>query len=70
MHLLLEDRRLSLSQLGPDFAILTDRVSLPPTNGEIELVVDGNVSRWAIRLDEGVHADSQRFRFKPLPSTI
>ncbi len=70
MHLLLDGQRLSLSQLGPDFAILTHRVSLPPTNGEIELIVDGNVSRWAIRLEEGVHADSQRFRFKPLSSTI
>lgn len=70
MHLLLADRRLPLSQLGPDFAILAEVVSLPPTGGEIELIVDGNVSRWAIRLDEGITNGSRRFRFRTVPSTI
>ena len=69
MHLLLGDRRMSLCQLGPDFAILAESIFLPPTDGQIELVVDGNVSRWGVRLNEGLSVENRRFRFQPLTPT-
>ena len=50
MTLYLEGRALPISHLGPDFLIVKTPIDHPPTDAEIELVIDGQERRWPVRL--------------------
>jgi hypothetical protein len=57
-YLIVGDRSFPLARLGPSSLGLAKPVDLPPTEGEIVLVIDGFEQRTRILLDDGV--ESQR----------
>ncbi len=54
MELRLNGQVLPIAQLGPDFLILTELFDHPPAEAEIMLAIDGQESRWAVRLVRGI----------------
>ncbi len=64
--LILGARKYPLAQLGPSFAILSQAESIEASTGEIELRVDDTVTRWAIKLDDGIQPSNRRFQFTPV----
>lgn len=60
MELRLNGSVLTISHLGPDYLILTEPVDHPPAQAEIVMSVDGNQSRWGVRLPAGLSAASRR----------
>jgi hypothetical protein len=54
MELRINGHILPISQLGPDFLILTASADHPPTDAEILLSIDGHEDRWMVRLDHGI----------------
>ena len=53
-----------LGQLGPDFALLRDPQTIDIPEGEIETIIDEQVSRWPIRITSPITSDSRRFTFE------
>ena len=55
MRLSIDGRVVQIAQLGPDFLILKNRASteLPPSEGWIEVSIDGKTRRWPVRLPAG-----------------
>lgn len=51
--LLVGDRLLSLSEIGPSHVTLREPIELPPTRGEIIMRVDGRERRWQVQLPDG-----------------
>jgi len=62
MELHLNGRILPIAQLGPDFLVLTNPVDHPPAEAEIAMSIDGQESRWPVRLTDGLSAARQRTR--------
>jgi hypothetical protein len=62
MHLSVNGHILSIGHLGPDYVILDNPIDHPPSDAEISLSVDGNESRWQVRLIEGLSASQARSR--------
>ncbi len=60
MELRLDGQVLPIAQLGPDFLILTEPFDHPPADAEIVLGIDGQESRWPIRLAEGISAGRRK----------
>ena len=56
---------LPISHLGPDFLILRTPVEHAPAEAEIFLSIDGNESRWMVRLINGIHPDRLRTAIAP-----
>jgi hypothetical protein len=67
MELRLNGSVLAISHLGPDFLILTQPVDHPPAQAEIVMSVDGNQSRWAVRLPAGLSIATRRANILPCP---
>jgi hypothetical protein len=53
---------LPVSHLGPDFLVLKDIVEHPPAEAEIVMCIDGDESRWCVRLVDGIVAGRQKTR--------
>lgn len=65
LHLHVSGRTINLGQLGPGFAILRDSSqSIDATEGEIETIVDGKVSRWPVHITSPITNESKRFTFE------
>lgn len=62
MHLEMEDARLAIAQLGPDFMILAETAECRSRHAEITLRVDSVEERWKVALPEGLAAVGQRTR--------
>jgi hypothetical protein len=62
MHLHVNGHTLDIRQLGPDFIILGEPVNHPPARAEITVSIDGRVSRWPVRLPDGLTADRPETR--------
>jgi hypothetical protein len=60
MHLILDGKPLSISQLGPDFLILETPVNHPPDTAILFFSIDGNERIRDVRLPEGISAGSRR----------
>jgi hypothetical protein len=58
--------RFPLAELGPDFCIVRRSVSLPPSKGEIVLLIDGSESRIAVSLPDGAAVDRPRITYANL----
>jgi hypothetical protein len=56
MHLLFGGMTLSISQLGPDFLMLRDQITMPPGAGEVYLQVNASERHWPVQLPEGIDA--------------
>ena len=54
MSLLVNGKRLSVGQLGPDFLILDEVVAQQPCEAVIEMRVDDDLDQWSVRLPEGI----------------
>ena len=62
MHLSVNGHSLRIGHLGPDYVILDNSIDHPPSEAEVSLTVDGQESRWAVRLSEGLSASNARAR--------
>ena len=64
LSLFIDNRRIEVASLGPDFAIFRSAHSIDATEGEIETIVDEKVSRWKVRFTSPITAESKRFTFE------
>ena len=64
LHLYVGENRIELGQVGPDFAILRNAQTIEATEGELETIVDENVTRQRIRFTSPITCDSKRFEFQ------
>jgi hypothetical protein len=62
IQLRLDGRCLPVAQLGPDFLILRSPTDYPPSDAEIILSIDGDESRWPVRLADGITRQTQKTR--------
>lgn len=62
MTLRVNGKLLDIAQMGPDFLILRQTVSHPPSDAEVTLVVDGHEERWNVRLPDGLHGANTPIR--------
>ena len=46
--------------MGGDFIILEKPIEIPPTKGDLSLVVDGDLQSWQIVLPKGVRKNHTR----------
>lgn len=53
IELLMNGRRFSVGQVGRDVLIFDEPVSLPATEGELVLTIDGRSRRWSVSLHAG-----------------
>jgi hypothetical protein len=63
VHLRLEmaDGFIAVNQMGPDFLLVSETSrSFAPGEGTLFMSVDGNESRWKVRLPDGVSAGANR----------
>jgi hypothetical protein len=60
IHLLVNGWALPVAQLGPEFLILRTPVDHPPCDAEIALSIDGQESRWAVHLRNGIQVDRRK----------
>jgi len=58
---------LPVSHLGPDFLVLKDTVENPPAEAEIAMWIDGDESRWQVRLVDGIVSGQQKTRIGRCP---
>lgn len=54
IHLYLNGHVLPVAQLGRDFLVLKTPVDHPPADAEIAMSIDGDESRWPVRLVDGI----------------
>ena len=59
MQLLADGISIPIAQMGPDFVLLREPVSLPPCEATVVFRVDQEEERWLVRLPDGV-AESKR----------
>jgi hypothetical protein len=53
---------LPVSHLGPDFLVLKDTVEHPPAEAEMAMSIDGDESRWWVRLVDGIVTGRRKTR--------
>lgn len=64
LNLLVENRVISLGQVGPQFAILTHPDDVPAgTNAVLEVIIDGYKNTWEICLVNGIVPFDRTFEF-------
>lgn len=59
MSLQVGGQTFAASQMGPDFLILREPASSPPTTGTVTLEVDGRVRTFSVSLPHGLRPDSR-----------
>jgi hypothetical protein len=64
MQLLVDGISIPVAQMGPDFVLLREPVSLPPCDATVVFQVDQAEERWLVRLPNGV-ARSKRVAIAP-----
>ncbi len=62
MHLSVNGQILSIGHLGPDYVILDSPIDHPPADAEISMSVDGKVSRWCVKLVDGLSSTQAHTR--------
>jgi hypothetical protein len=62
IHLHVNGHVLPVAQLGPDFLILRTPVEHPPADAEIRMSIDGDESRWPVRLVDGIASEQIKTR--------
>ena len=60
IRLILNGNSIPVAQLGPGFLLLDVSTNHPPCEGKILLSVDGSERQWAVRLPEGITAETKR----------
>ena len=64
LHLYAGGKKFELGHLGPDFGLLGDAQTINNSEGEIETIIDGKVTRWPIRMTMPITTASKRFTFE------
>jgi hypothetical protein len=59
---------LPVAQLGPTFLILKKPIDHPPADAEIVMSIDGDESRWPIRLGAGLSNSEPETEILPAQS--
>ena len=67
MELRFNGHVLPIAQMGPDFLIIINPIDHPPTEAEITLSIDGDESRWLVRLEDGLSAARRRTHISRCP---
>jgi hypothetical protein len=62
MQLSVNGHVLNIGHLGLDYVILDNPIDHPPSDAEIFMSVDGNQSRWRVKLVDGLSATRARAR--------
>jgi hypothetical protein len=70
MELHLNGSVYQISHLGPDFLILVTPIDHPPGEAEIVMSIDGSVSRWTVRLPNGLSRASKRTSIRRGPQSV
>lgn len=65
IHLHVNGSILPVAQLGPEFLVLRTPVDHPPCDAEIALSIDGNESRWAVHLLDGIRVGQRKTAISP-----
>jgi hypothetical protein len=65
IHLHVNGCVLPVAQLGPRFLVLRNPVDHPPCDAEIALCIDGQASRWAVYLPNGVQVGRRKTAIAP-----
>ena len=60
MKLLVNGSSIPVTQMGPDFLLVTDAIDHPPANASIVMKVDESERRWEVRLPNGISLGSKR----------
>jgi hypothetical protein len=60
MQLLVNGYSLPISQLGPDFLLVSTPVNHAPDVATVVMQVDESERRWNVRLPQGISAESKR----------
>lgn len=64
LHLRASGSQYALGHLGPGFAMFAETQSLQVEQAELEIIIDGESSRWPIRITSPITTDSKRFTFE------
>ena len=64
LSLVVGDRTVKLSQVGPHFVLLAEPIELPPGPAEVHVNVDGHVHRRKVYLVDGINPTSTRVRIE------
>ncbi len=64
LSLYISGQRFELGHLGPGFALFGEVQSIAATEGEIESIVDGKITRWPVRITSPTTSASKRFTFE------
>ena len=60
MKLLVNGSSLSVTQMGPDFLLVTAGIDHPPAEATLVMQVDESERQWNVRLPNGISSDSKR----------
>ena len=60
MKLLVNGSSIPVTQMGPDFLLVTDAIDHPAANASIVMKVDESERRWEVRLPNGISLGSKR----------
>jgi hypothetical protein len=66
MRLLVNGFTLPVRQMGPDFVLVDDPRTHPPSAATLFLRVDDSERSWPVRLPEGITAGCDRVVIAPL----
>ncbi len=66
LHLHVGGERIELGQLGPGFALLRDAQTIVATEGEIETIIDEQISRCRVKLTSPISSESRWFTFEAI----
>jgi hypothetical protein len=64
MALIVNGSTLPIAQLGPDFLLLRETLSHPPTEATIVMQIDGNERQWTVKLPDGLAEGVERVRIE------
>jgi hypothetical protein len=60
MKLLVNGSSLSVTQMGPDFLLVTSAINHPPADAILVMQVDESERQWNVRLPNGISSDCKR----------
>jgi hypothetical protein len=65
LDLVIGDRSVPLAKVGPNYAVLQERIDIPPGTAAILLMkVDGREHRWEIVLEHGIVPFEDTFGYR------
>lgn len=64
LHLYASNHCYELGHLGPDFAVLDTPHRIDTGDAELETIIDGQATRWPIRIVNATNGQSSRVTFE------